>query len=439
MKNKYSFWSAALIVIFAMVQMSFVLIFYRKGAYVDQWDLVPILDQYLSGGNWLDLALAQHGGHYHTTAYLIMLPLAKLSNWNLLYETIVLLLLNLVSFALLYQAYLKDILLSNTNLAFIICTSITALYFALGHGGNALWSWQLCVYLCIFGLCLTLSALSATKISYASLGLAALGGTIASFSYSCGFAVWPVGLLILVLRTDSNRKTWPFIAIWILIGLLISFYYLLNIHNTGMSKAYQFDISDTLIFMLYYLGTPIAYFSKELSLIIVAVGLATFCYLAIKLFPLLKAQQKNGYALILALAAFSLISGLLICIGRLGFGVEQARSFRYLIFSQFFWFSLLLLIWLHAKTAGQSLFKANKKSLWPLYLILVLVVFNSQKMGRANAKNTSQDNALYHQLLTSKPNERPSLLSDLNYPSREILLNHLSVLERNKLNFYRLD
>jgi hypothetical protein len=66
--------------------------------YADQWDLIPILDAYFSKGDWLSQIFSHHGDHFHTSAYLIMLPLAKFSNWDLFWELVALLLINAISF-----------------------------------------------------------------------------------------------------------------------------------------------------------------------------------------------------------------------------------------------------------------------------------------------------------------------------------------------------
>lgn len=428
-----SFLLLSLLALIAAAQSIYFLLFYRKGVYIDQWDLVPILDAYFSRGDWFSLSLTQHGGHFHTAAYLIMLPLAKLSHWNLFYETVVIVCINLLSFWLLYLVFLNNITYK-TKLCVLVSIIFTLLYFSFGHGGNALWSWQLCVYLCVFGWCVILYAFSLENFGTTAFSAALVGGLIATFSYSCGFAVWPIGTMLILLRNSLTiRVRLIFTCLWLLVGSTVTLYYLQNMHNTGMNEGFQFDLNSNVLFLIYYLGTPIAYFSRDFSIVVALIGLVVFTYLSVKLSFRVTSKNRNWLLLVLALAAFSILSGILISVGRIEFGVDQARSFRYLIFSQFFWFSLLLLVWLNNKTNRST---PPKSTTWLLYLMLIMVIFTSQKTGRSNIQVAQQDNLFYQQVAESAPTQKSALLTQLSYPPSPMLMQYLNVLESYKLNYY---
>jgi len=232
-------------------QTVYILLFYREGIYADQWDLVPMLQAYLSGENWLSKVLALHGGHYHTSAYLIMLPLAEMTNWSLLAETFVILILNFLTFCLLYHSALSAISKSKQHNSTIIFTCFAALYFSIAHGGNALWSWQIAVYLCIFGFAITLSCLSRPQLSPLKFILATIGALVSSFSFSCGFAILPAGFLMILMNHETQNKRIYVIA-WIILSCLIlsNFVYQMSLGHSAGIKVNLLQMPE---FLLYYL------------------------------------------------------------------------------------------------------------------------------------------------------------------------------------------
>jgi len=415
----------------AVAQAVYALLFYIKGVYGDQWDLVPLLNEY-----WLKLVFTHHGDHFHSAAYLIMLPLAQLTNWNLLWELLVIILLNGVSFYLLYKRLLIHIINFDSKLCLALVSIIALLYFSVAHGGNLLWTWQLAVYTAVFGMMVTVDSLAAPELTVPRFCLSLLGGLIASLSFSCGFAVWPVGVfLILFNNTHSLRLRIFLITVWCLIGLAAVFWLLADMGG-GFSQQLEINPLRTLIFILYFLGTPLAYFSREVSLLAAAVGLGGFVYLTGWLAIRSKGRDRNLIIVAVSLAIFALVAGLLISLGRLELGFSQARSFRYILFSQFFWFSLLSLIAFYLKQKPVS--KLTSKSLsMVIWVVFVLVIFNSQKIGRSSAESAQRYNAFVSIIKEADRNHQDQLLLQLDYPDVETLKLSVAQLRRYQLNIFR--
>lgn len=430
MSHKFIRW--AVVAALLIGQSIYILLFYREGIYADQWDLVPMLHAYLSGENWLSKVLALHGGHYHTSAYLIMLPLAKMTNWSLLAETFVILILNFLTFCLLYHSALSAISKSKQYCSTIIFICFTALYFSIAHGGNALWSWQIAVYLCIFGFAITLFCLSRPQLSPLILVFASTGALLSSFSFSCGFAILPAGLFMILMNHETQNKR-IYAIVWVILSCLIlgNFIYHISLDGSSGIKLNLLQIPE---FLLYYLGTPIAYFSRDLSLLIAAIGLFVFSYSGWCVFTQLNKSNRALFKVGLAMAIFSLSCGILIALGRLPFGIDQARSFRYIIFAQFFWFAVLLLIWQHLQLKAQHNGSVKKSTKYLLGLFLVLVVFNAQKIGKSAAEVAQSYDQVFALLKSPSSSNIQAVINYAAYPDKTTLNEHLLVLKNNKLS-----
>lgn len=420
------------------IQTLYACLNYREGVFADQWDLVPILMAYFNEGDWIKQVFSHHGDHFHSAAYLIMLPIAKASNWNLAYELCVILGLNLFSFLVLYKAVLSPLINTSKGHWFAVALMISAMYFSLSHGGNLLWTWQIAVYLVVFGICLTVYGLNSVKNYYLGFTLALLAASTASFSFSSGFAIWPIGvLLILSQHKFSISKRLTLSTIWGLIGSSIL---LLFLKDTGgsFSQELDFSILRSFTFLLYFLGTPLAYFSRELSLLIAFTSLVSSFFLIYKLSFKLSGTQKKLFYTAISLALFAIITGLLTSLGRVELGFSQARSFRYIVFSQFFWFAFFMLICLYQSIQEKPL---NYRS--PLWIYLcfcaLLLTFNSQKIGRAASKSAQTQHQFWQTFNAATKEEKNRLLLDLNYPDNKTIIEYSSFLQKHSLNYYKID
>ena len=169
------------------------------------------------------------------------------------------------------------------------------MYFSVAHGGNLLWTWQLAVYLVVFGLGLTVYGLTSFRSYNIGFILAVLGATIASFSFSSGFSIWPIGIFLILTQNQLGLiKRLSLCSIWGVIGLSIL---VLFLHDTGGAFSQGLDFSPwrSLVFLLYFLGTPLAYFSRELSLIVASIGLISFAYLVYKVMPMLAVAKSRFF------------------------------------------------------------------------------------------------------------------------------------------------
>ena len=436
--KRFSF--VSIVVALAALQAIYAFLNYRSVVYADQWDLVPILDAFLNRGDWLTAVFTHHGDHFHTSAYLIMLPLAYLSDWNLSWELATILVVNLLSYLMLYKSVFSVVVERKGSYWLIVSLLISSIYFSTAHGGNLLWTWQLAVYLVTFGLSLTIFGFSSVKNFNLGFVVAIFGAVIASFSFSCGFAIWPAGVFLITTKHDTSWLTRViFLAIWCAVGFIIVAFFLNSVDGT-FSQELDLSASKSVIFLLYFLGTPLAYFSRELSLVVSALGLCSFIYLALRLAFESKQSDRTLLYAVIAMGSFAVVSGLLISLGRLELGFSQARSFRYIIFSQFFWIALFMLIWIRrAVFTKQTVVSRCITSC--LVFCMALVIFNAQKIGRT-ASATAQEHQIYWEEFSGAGEQhelRQIMLKNLNYPDDETSIKYAKMLEDNGLNLYRSD
>lgn len=434
----------SLIALLAICQAAYALIYFIPFVSADQWDLVPILDQFFSGKSWVADVFDRHGDHMHSSAYLVMLLLAKFSHWNLLWESVAMLVINAVTFWLLYPIIIRPIINDNTKYSSAIVFIIALMFFSLSHAGNLIWTWQLAVYTAVFGAVLCISALCRSNLGTLAFASAALGALISSFSFSCGFVLWPIGLTIIALKNElTNSQKLSFSIIWLIISAAV-FIYFFKITSNEFSQNIDFSIIRSITFLLYALGTPIAYFSRSLSLVIASMGLIYMVYLCIKLRKDIICAKHTLPITAVGFTMFGIGSILLISLGRLELGFDQARSFRYIIFSQFFWIGLAALHWWKITQSAHSSIPAQSKthsrfSFTITVLSITLIAFTSQKVARSAARYSEEYTAGVSKALNTSPKELRSYLSSMAYPSADKLNQYLNVLEDKKLNLYRLN
>ena len=426
------------VTLLAAVQSMLVLLFYRRGVFVDQWDLVPLIHQYLQHQPWLQDALALHGGHFHTSAYLLMVPLAALTNWNLLYETLLLLGFTLLSFVFLYKSLLAPFFIANTHIRYsnlvhnLIVIVVAFLFFSSAHLGNMLWSWQLAVTLVVMSLVLSVVLTSSNNLNWVKFGICLALAIIASFAFLTGFAIWPIVALQLLLHSElAARRKSAYLIVWLSIGLACVYYYFVQRTQSTLNSG-TLSISQIWLFLNFYLGTCLAYFSRDVSLLLSKLGLISYLFLVYQAYQV--KQHSNLFLAFVAFGLFALISGVLIAVGRLEFGIDQARSFRYIAFSQFFWISWFGLLLLHINTKAELNIKQ-----WTVFLgiCLLIIVFNAQKIARNSIDNAQAYNVVYAQLqLMSSQDKTNRLLDELEYPDPFALEQRIQMLEQYQLNFF---
>lgn len=307
----------------------------------DQWELVPLLEKYYQGTVGFSDLWAQHNEHRPLFPRLIMLILAKISNWDITYELAVNILLALgILGAIVYQ--INKSLMTN-----LLLPIISLMIFSLAQAENWLWGWQIQFFLNIFAVVVGFIILTNPPLTRLSFVLTLILGIIATYSVANGLLFWPIGLLMLLLNCDNqNRRI--YITAWLFISVIVFLSYFYTYHQPEQHPSLFFVFYRPLVFISYvltYLGALLSTFNTEGAFIFGLLGVSIF---SLTPWILIKAKKMNLQTLLplISLGLYAIGTAVITGIGRAGFGALQAKSFRYVAFSSLFWVINVILLYL---------------------------------------------------------------------------------------------
>ncbi len=358
--------------------------------YWDQWELVPLLYKMHSGELSFSDIWAQHNEHRIFFPKLIMLTLAYMTDWNIMYE----LYTNLViaALTLFFLFILLRQTFSNHNCAaakglFIISSF---LIFSPIQWENWCWGWQLQIFLTVLGAVAAVWSVSRWPGQLKGV-LGGIGAAVlATYSFNNGLLTWIV-IGILLLR-QGDRK-WKHIVLWTAaFAVTIAFYYY-GYTKPGHHPSLLFFLNhpyDFIRYVLAYLGAPLGFGKKDISISIGLLLIIVLCIAAIRMWR----SNKEEYGLLpwLAIASYAILSAAVTGIGRIGFGVGQALSSRYTTISTLFIISVLVIAVFWANNYTRSYKQLPTKwvviitSLSTLLVLSYILSFSEGKKAFAHRK-----------------------------------------------------
>ncbi len=308
----------------------------------DQWNFVLLLGKSYEGRvSFADLWMP-HNEHRLFFPRLVMLGLAHISGYNICYELSFSLLLAAGIFSLILFRVKKISWLLDSPGFLWIAPILSLLAFSLHQGENWVWGWQVQIFLNVLAVVSGFMILAGRELRWGRLGGAAACGVVATFSYANGLAYWPLAFLALWLApSPSLRRKRASLAIWSALSALVyvSYFYRFAPASPSGKPAFYFAMHplEYVRYILSYLGSPVitypgyAFFLGLLCLILF--GSAGWLFLK-------NDREANGAARpLVLLGLYSIACGALTGIGRVGFGMAQATSYRYVTFSNLIWFS----------------------------------------------------------------------------------------------------
>ena len=311
----------------------------------DAWHNPQLFDSLYSGKLVFSDLYQEINGHHNFFPRMITLVLGAISHYDLRWELVV----NLVLGCGIYGVHRKIVTREFKNGYIFFCASllVAVLSFSLVQYENWYNGWQLSVFLCILMVMLSLYLL----IFSASFGPAILAAYIASYSFASGLLVWPLGLVLILCHKHKSQQT----ILWLIAGAICmgSYFY-----GLGSQSSFNFTkLHSYFIYFLVYVGSPVASQNPVLAMTWAAIGLILFVYfLWIWRLSVFKAHSTELF--FISLGIFSLLTGLLISVTRLEYGMEYALLSRYTSFPTLFWSSLCLLVLKKASATKESFEKA---------------------------------------------------------------------------------
>ena len=326
----------------------------------DAWHNPRLFDLMFSGKLKFSDLYEEANGHRLLFPKIITLTLGYFSHYDVRWELLVNITLGATIF-FLFKIFLADKLKQNNAIYFGAISCISILVFSLVQYENWYCGWQICIFLCIATSLLSLAILVLAKKSYINLLFAMVSAVIATYSFANGLIVWPLGALVLLCQ----KKSKGFAVAWLASAALFSFLYFY--HFESSANFHITNLPEHIIYFLAYVGAPLAIESYFKAIIWAAAGLVVFiylCWLAVK-----TATLRRHNLLLMVICVFSLASGLLISVARLGFGMEYALLSRYTSFSGLFWVSLCLMVFSRISVTPEVF---EKKAAW-FFVAMVLI------------------------------------------------------------------
>jgi MFS family permease len=313
----------------------FILFFvYKYGItvpYCDQWELVPLLEKMHNH----TLALADlwnpHNGHRLLFPKILMLLLARWSNWNIFLELCTNIVLAIFIFLFLLSILRNTLQIIPSWLKIFISMVI----FSMGQYENWSCGWQIQIFLSVLGSVIAIWAANKWQGKTIGLVIAISAAVLSSYSFNSGLVTWPAVLVVMLMQNKWKLKH---IVILILacIATVLLYYYNYTTNNPELPSM-LFFLSHPIIYIRYvltYLGASIARsrsFAPILALILFALSL-----LAIFDIRRFDRQKLRDLAPWFALALYACMAACVTGLGRAGYGWQQASSSRYAMVSVLF-------------------------------------------------------------------------------------------------------
>lgn len=302
---------------------------------LDQWEMVPLLQNWQAGSLALADLLAQHNEHRPVLHRIVVLPLALLTRWEVRIEPWLAFACACGSLGVLMRR-LSGIAMGVGPFQF----AVAVLVFSAAQWQNFLLGWQFQLMLGAL-LCVTcVHALTRDSLATRQVVLAAGLALAAMFTFGNGVLLWPVGAMILWARRANVPVGGPRLAIvWLMLGALATTGYLWNFERVT-SEASTWHPGTLFAYALAYLGAPLFPYHPLGALLLGGLGMAGAAWLALRMRASGEAiaGQRCFFTGLLLLAVGSA------CItahARGAHGIEQALSSRYVTFALWFWIALL--------------------------------------------------------------------------------------------------
>lgn len=426
--------------------------------FADQWALLPLLERSYQGTLTPRDLWAQHNEHRLLFPRLIMLVLARLSGWNTHVEMLANIALAAGIFGVLaYQVRATARMIKLAWLSLLPALSLAI--FSLNQAENWWGGWNIQIFLNVLAVSAGIVLLAHSGKSWWALALAALCGFVATYSYSTGLLIWPIGALALLLVVRGSTHDRLRLGFWCGAGTIVigSFFYAYIWNEQAPPLAAILgNPRPYLIYTATYLGAPPTRGAVEYLFGVITGDVRAICNLGnsdlcgyvnnaaivagvagLALFigsswALLRVCSLPTILPYLALGGYALSTGMLTSLGRAVYGNHQALAQRYATTTTLFWIALLTLLALCAGVyADRWLVRAG--ALGTIALVTLLIGLSTLQ-GPDHFRWQYEFLAPARQELLFLNNDE--LLQRI-YPDPQVVRDGAEVLRQHRLSVFR--
>lgn len=350
--------------------------------YRDSWDLIPYIEK-VHSDNLTPVDLwAQHNEHRIFFPRIIMLLYAELTHWDIKHATLI----NILLGALIFSSFaylVRKTTQKKKTISLWIFPVLSLIIFSLNQWENWFHEWQMQIFLSVLLFLNWVIIMSSDNLNRLKFFAATILAVISTYSFSNGLIIWPIGALLLVLKSKFKRNNLSYLFIWVASSIVIYISYFINYQRPLYHPpllAFTKDLSGYVKYVLVYLGTPVAISDTNAALFFGFFGLfiTSFAYLFIIKNKLTPFSTLVPY---MCLTLYVILSALITGIGRAGISNNLVPTSRYATISQLLWLSIIVLLFIIIqKVRGDnlSLGKLIKTlSVISIFLIVYLICRNT--------------------------------------------------------------
>lgn len=308
----------------------------------DQWELPTLFEKLRAGTVGFSDFFAQHNEHRILFPRLVMAGLAVLTAWNVLYEVAANVVFAIGIFWFLWLIVKRTF--ASSKLQLVTIGTISLILFSPIQFENWMWGWQIQWYLNVLGLVMAIWALWAwrTASPVAKLVVGILGATLATYSLASGFIVWLVCLPLVWWSKDLRALFWY----WIGAALLVVGSHYIGYVDPAYHPSKLIFLTEPVQFMVYflvYIGRPLTL--DFLTAVPVAVAyLAGIAVSSMHVFQAYRRELTTALLPWICLGIYGFLAAVSTSLSRLGLGVEQAYSNRYITLSMLLLMGVVVLL-----------------------------------------------------------------------------------------------
>ncbi|HEX7317345.1 MAG TPA: hypothetical protein VF297_25830 [Pyrinomonadaceae bacterium] len=318
--------------------------------YSDQWNIAHFFEQSARGSLTLADLYAQQNEYRQLFPHLLFVVLGRLTGWDVRYEMFTSLLL--ACFVAWGVWRLGARTFTDPVRRGLLFLPACALNFSAIQYDNWLFGVQVVYFVpvaCVVaGLLFAYSERTGTT---AAVVACACLSALSTFSSANGLVAWLVlPPALLAAREGARANVWRWLPPWCVGLALCAAVYVNDYQHPGSlpetSEALRRPL-DAVLYFVAYLGGPLAAGRRPL-VVALMVGACALTLCAAACAYLFRHQEDCSFVRRsmpwLMLGAYSLVTGALVTVGRVGFGVGHATTTRYVAFSLYLSVGLVYLL-----------------------------------------------------------------------------------------------
>lgn len=335
----------------------------------DQWGYVTFFQHLTQHKLTFSDLFAQVNEYRQFFPNIIFVVLGRLTRWDLRYEMWAIFLLACIIAFMVYR--LAGLTIEGSSVRrLLLLFMANLLIFAPVQYPNWLQGQQLVYYVpvaCVIACVLVAHSRLSPGARFLICGCLS---TVSTFSSANGVVCWLVVLPVLLCASHGriSAKGW-LVAAWIMGLLSNAALYLYGYHKPWWSPSPMVALAQpwrAVVYFLAFLGAPLGLESGKLSALVGLLLLSLFGFAGLLLIRFRRdsifVRKMTSWLMI---GAYSILTAVMTTVGRVGFGVGQSLSARYIGYSVYLTVSLVFLVplvsekltreasWLSGRRAGQ--------------------------------------------------------------------------------------